>query len=291
MLMGETVLQLKSISKNYGQTVALKDVDLSFEPGIYGLLGANGAGKSTLLNLISTLLKPSTGEILYNGQDILAMGEEYRNILGYMPQQQSIYPNMSVLRFLHYMSALKGIDKRTRSNQIDTILKEVNLDSVKYRKIKTLSGGMKQRLLIAQSIINNPKVLILDEPTAGLDPVERMRLRNFIKRISSNKIIIIATHVVTDIEYIADKVILLKEGKILENATQEELINRTFVVERQVNHQEFEELINKYKVTRLLNQENDVVVRYIIEDTSEESKLKEFQVRASLDDVYLKWLG
>lgn len=219
-------LTINNISKTYGTEVALNCFSATLDTGIYALLGPNGSGKSTLMNIITDNLKADSGEITCDGENILDMGIRFREKIGFMPQYPGLYPNFSVERFMWYMAALKGVSKKDSAVQIQEILKEMELSDVIHRKIKTLSGGMKQRLALAQAVLGDPKILILDEPTAGLDPRQRISIRNYISKISLSKIVIIATHVVSDIEFIAKKVIMLKKGVIVDNATPGELINK-----------------------------------------------------------------
>lgn len=208
------MLELKSVSKKYGDKFALQDISLSLSEGIYGILGPNGAGKSTLMNIITENLSPDTGEVLWNGKQIKELGAAYRAILGYAPQQQGLYDTFTGCRFLSYMGALKGIPKEKIKGEIEEAANSVNLLEKMDRPIGTYSGGMKQRLLIAQAIMGDPKLLILDEPTAGLDPKERVNIREKIKALSEGKIILMATHVVSDIQSIAKEIIMLKSGQI-----------------------------------------------------------------------------
>ena len=209
-------LELKGITKQYGSKRALDDFSYSFEEGVYGLLGPNGAGKSTLMKIITQSVKPTGGEITLDGDDIFKQKEEYRKRIGYMPQQQTIYPFYTGRQFLNYMGLLKGEDRKSLDDKIQFYLEKVNLISVADKKIGTYSGGMKQRLLIAQTFLGDPDIMIFDEPTAGLDPKERIHVRNLIHDNSAGKIIIVATHVVQDIESIADCIVLQKEGKVAE---------------------------------------------------------------------------
>ena len=210
-------IEIQQLSKSYGNLLALNNINLTLTPGIYALLGSNGAGKSTLINLLTGNLKPSSGCILYNGKNISELNKDYRAILGYMPQQQGLYEQFNAYRFLNYMAALKGMDKKTTKTEIDRVLKIVNLQEDAHRLLGQYSGGMKQRILVAQAIMNQPDIIILDEPTAGLDPKERIRIRNIISEIAGDKIILFATHVVSDIEHIAKEVILIKNGNILDH--------------------------------------------------------------------------
>ena len=205
---------------------ALDDFSYSFEEGVYGLLGPNGAGKSTLMKIITQSVKPTGGEITLDGDDIFKQKEEYRKRIGYMPQQQTIYPFYTGRQFLNYMGLLKGEDRKSLDDKIQFYLEKVNLISVADKKIGTYSGGMKQRLLIAQTFLGDPDIMIFDEPTAGLDPKERIHVRNLIHDNSAGKIIIVATHVVQDIESIADCIVLQKEGKVAEADAPDKLVEK-----------------------------------------------------------------
>ena len=223
-------LQLECLSKTYGTVQALRKVTYTFKPGIYGILGANGAGKSTMINLITDNVSRDSGsdggKILYDGEDILKLGKRFRAIVGYMPQQQEIYPFYTGRMFLAYMGLLKGVEKKMLNDEIEKYASKVNLLDVLDRKVGTYSGGMKQRLLIAQAFLGDSKIIIFDEPTAGLDPKERIHVRNLIHDNSTGKIILIATHVVQDIEDIASQIMLLKKGVLIEMAAPEILTGR-----------------------------------------------------------------
>ena len=219
-------LALKGITKQYGSKRALDDFSYSFEEGVYGLLGPNGAGKSTLMKIITQSVKPTGGEITLDGDDIFKQKEEYRKRIGYMPQQQTIYPFYTGRQFLNYMGLLKGEDRKSLDDKIQFYLEKINLISVADKKIGTYSGGMKQRLLIAQTFLGDPDIMIFDEPTAGLDPKERIHVRNLIHDNSAGKIIIVATHVVQDIESIADCIVLQKEGKVAEADAPDKLVEK-----------------------------------------------------------------
>ena len=220
------MLEIRNLSKSYGKKVALNNINLKFDNGLYGLLGPNGAGKSTLMNIITDNLKADNGEILWNGIDYQTLGVKYRDILGYMPQQQGLYNGFTGKRFLNYIAVLKDIPKKEILLQIEESAKKVNLQNELDKKINMYSGGMKQRLLIASCILGNPKLIIFDEPTAGLDPKERVRVKKLMQELSSKSIVIIATHIVPDIENIAKEIVILKEGVLIEKNTPEKLIEK-----------------------------------------------------------------
>ncbi len=210
-------LVLDRIAKQYSGTTAVDRISADLQPGVIGLLGANGAGKTTLMRMICGILKPTSGTIcLKTGkEDLMASEEMYRDVLGYLPQDFGYYPNFTGRDFLMYMAALKGIDKPAAKRKCEELLKTVNLENAADKKIKTYSGGMKQRLGIAQAVLNDPKILILDEPTAGLDPKERVRFRNLIAELGRDAIVILSTHIVSDVEHIADRILMMKEGRVI----------------------------------------------------------------------------
>lgn len=213
------MLCLHNIAKKYKGKIALEHVSLELDNGIYGLLGPNGAGKSTLMNIITGNIKPSDGQVLWDRHDIKILGSKYRSIIGYAPQQQGLYDTFTGKRFLSYMATLKGIPKKDMSQEIDRVLEYVNMTEDADRAIGTYSGGMKQRILIAQAVLGNPKLIVLDEPTVGLDPKERVRIRERISELAGDKVILVSTHVVSDIEPIAGEVILIKSGSIIDKDT------------------------------------------------------------------------
>ena len=218
-------LQLTEVTKRYGEKVALDHFSYTFHPGIYGILGANGAGKSTMMNLITDNLRRDDGSITFNGDDIRKLGVDYRRVLGYMTQQQGLYEGMTAESFLVYMARLKEIPKKAVSCEVDRVLEMTNLTDVRHKKVGSFSGGMKQRAMLSQALLGDPKVLILDEPTAGIDPRERARLRDHIYRLAQDRIVLLATHIVSDIEAIADSILLMKQGKLLRSGTARELID------------------------------------------------------------------
>lgn len=286
-------LEINNLNKTYksGKVKALNDFSATLTPGVYGLLGPNGAGKSTLMNIITDNLKADIGGIFYNGEDVQKLGKDFRSVLGYMPQQQGLYDDFTLNRFLWYMAALKGLRKKETKLKITRLLETVNLTDSTHKKLGSFSGGMKQRALIAQALLNNPEILILDEPTAGLDPKERIRIRNFISEIAENKIVILATHVVSDIEFIAKEVMLLKQGKLLACDTTDNLLNRIedMVYEVIVPYGEVEQFEKKYNVSNIFRSGDKVIARVVSEDLPAE--LEKQIVRPNLEDLYLYFFG
>ena len=211
------MLSVNHVTKKYGKFTALSDITIEFGNGVYALLAPNGAGKTTLIKMLTTLIFPTSGEILWNGDEIVKLDEGYRDVIGYLPQEFGYYKNHSPHDFLMYLSALKGIDSKTAHRKADELLELVSLADVRNIKMRKFSGGMIQRVGIAQAMLNDPKILILDEPTAGLDPKERVRFRNLISSLSKDRIVILSTHIVSDIETIANRVIMFKDHKLLTN--------------------------------------------------------------------------
>ncbi|TYS62274.1 ABC transporter ATP-binding protein [Bacillus infantis] len=209
------MLTVNSVSKHFGSHAVLEDVQLEFSNGVYGLLAPNGAGKTTLIKMLTTLLHPGKGEILYSGQNILSMGETYRELIGYLPQDFGYYKNYTPYQYLQYLAALKGISKKEADEKIPHLMKLVALEGAVKKKMGKFSGGMIQRVGIAQAMLNDPKILILDEPTAGLDPKERVRFRNLLSDLARDRIVILSTHIVSDVESIANEIIMIKDAKVL----------------------------------------------------------------------------
>lgn len=281
------ILKLEGLTKDYKDKVALDGITFSFTPGIYGLLGPNGAGKSTMMNLITDNLNPTKGRVLLDEKSIDELGSEYRKLLGYMPQQQNIYPELSLRRFLYFMASLKGLKKSEAQKDINHYVRMVKLEDVLGKKLGTFSGGMKQRALIAQALIGNPGILILDEPTAGLDPKERIRIRNLISEVARDKIVIIATHVVTDIEFIAKEIIMLNSGNIIRSGSPSELLSELDgkVWNIFLSDEEIDEINVKYKVSNISRDAEGVIARIIAD--SYDGRWKKEVVRPNLEDLYL----
>lgn len=247
-------LEIKNLTKSYGNKNANNNITITLENGVYGLLGPNGAGKTTLMKQIATLIKPTTGEIIYNGKNIYSIEDEYRGVIGYLPQEFGVYKNFSARSFLQYMAALKGLDKREANKKIDELLNLVGLYDVRNKAIGKFSGGMKRRVGIAQVLLNDPKIIILDEPTAGLDPQERTRFRNLLSAISKDKIIILSTHIISDIESIAKETIMIKDGEMIMKGSHREILsdmNGKVYRIRTNDENQLSEIQSKYKVVNL----------------------------------------
>ncbi|MCI8333957.1 MAG: ABC transporter ATP-binding protein [Lachnospiraceae bacterium] len=283
-------LRLDRLTKQYKQKMAVDRVDMELKCGVYGLLGANGAGKTTLMRMICDIQTPTSGEIFYNGQNIKKMGEEYRNVLGYLPQNFGYYPEFTAYKFLLYIASLKGLGKKQARLRALELLDMVGLCNERERKIKTLSGGMKQRLGIAQAMLNEPELLILDEPTAGLDPKERVRFRNLISSFSRNKIVLLSTHIVPDVEYIADEILVMKDGKFLHRGAPEVITReaRGLVWECRVDSKDAVRYVEKYNVGNLKNAGKETVLR-IISDTRPMEGAAEAE--PTLEDLYLYYFS
>lgn len=280
-------LNINNLKKDYGSFTALNGFSYEFTAGVYGLLGPNGAGKSTLMNIITDNIKATSGEVKFNEKPTSEMGAEFRKILGFMPQQQGLYPNFTLERFLYYMAALKGMEKKEAKEDITRLLKLVNLTDCMSKRLGGFSGGMKQRALIAQAMLGDPQIIILDEPTAGLDPKERIRIRNLISEIAFEKIVIIATHVVSDIEFIAKEVLLLKRGEIINAGKPHELCQSISgnVFEISATEDKLPEISGKFKVGNISKDEKNIYVRVISENSPSGYEYK--QCKPDLEDLYL----
>lgn len=285
---GETMnLIFDKVTKKYGDLIALNNFSYNFSSGVYGLLGPNGAGKSTMMNLIVDNIKLSSGVIEYEGSNIPEMGTDYRKLIGYMPQQQGIYPDFTLERFLWYMASLKGIGKSEAKKQIPQLIQAVNLQNFTKVRLGGFSGGMKQRALIAQAMLGSPKILVLDEPTAGLDPKERIRIRNLISKIALNQIVIIATHVVSDVAFIAKEILLMKKGTLIDSGSPHKLCSSINgkVFELSCSENKLDEISVKYKVSNLIREKDDILVRLLSNVTPSEYSYT--SVKPDLEDLYL----
>ena len=283
-------LEFRNICKSYGPKVALSGINLTLNEGIYGLIGPNGAGKSTLLSILTGNLRPSSGEICFNGRNTDSMGREFRSRLGYMPQQQALYPGFSCESFLYYMASLRGMKPKRADARIAKLLRLLELEEVKNKPAKALSGGMRQRLLLAQAMLDEPDVLVLDEPTAGLDPRQRIAVRNLIAGAALHNIVILSTHVVSDVEYVARELILIQEGRILTKDTPQNLCaaveGRVWEVE--VPEESLEECYNYGLVSSLRRGRNGIMLRML---SGEKPPYRCRPAEPTLEDVYLDAFG
>lgn len=282
-------LELNNVIKSYGKKFAVNGLSIVFKPGIYGILGPNGAGKSTTMRMVCTVEKPGKGNITYNGSDIYAMGSEYRDKIGYVPQKVGYYPDYTALMFLKYIAGLKGITNEEKV--IKECLGIVNLWDVRDKKLRGFSGGMKQRVNIAQALLNNPEILILDEPTAGLDPDERMNLKNLVSSFSDEKIIIFATHIVPDVEDIAGRVVILDKGIIKVNEETGRLVNNTKIKVWQCNLKDVKDINyikDNYKTSRIQYHNGTADVRVISNVKPCENAVL---VQAGLEEIYKEYIN
>lgn len=282
-------MELKTIelTKKYGSKIAVNNMSITLTNGVYGLLGANGAGKTTLMRLLCNIQTPTSGTITLNGKNISRLGERYRSLLGYLPQHFGYYPDFSATDFLLYVASLKGLDSRDARSKTGELLEAVGLSNEARRKIKTFSGGMKQRLGIAQAMLNDPHILILDEPTAGLDPKERVRFRNLISAFSKDRIVILSTHIVSDVESIAEDIILMKAGELLHFGKPQEITSEIegFVWEFVVPSEYAERYAMSLNVSNLRNESNGQTTLRVISDQAPADN--SVRVRPSLEDLYL----
>ena len=283
-------IQLDNLTKQYGSRTAVDGVSIALKPGVYGLLGANGAGKTTLMRMICGVLEPSSGQIRADGKNIGQLGEKYYDRLGYMPQNFGYYPDFTAREFLLYMAAVKGLDKKRAGNRVDELLSTVNLTKMAGKKIRSFSGGMKQRLGIAQAELNDPELLILDEPTAGLDPKERVRFRNLISDLARNKTVILSTHIVSDISYIADTILLMKNGRFILTGSVDEVTGSIngMVWETVTDEQTAKGLMSRFPVVNLHHEYGLVRLRIV---SSNKPHADAVQVKAGLEDLFLYHFG
>lgn len=282
-------MELKTVglTKQFGSKTAVNDLSIVLSNGVYGLLGANGAGKTTLMRLLCNLQEPTSGKILLNGENIAGLGEKYQSLLGYLPQHFEYYPDFTALDFLLYVAALKELNEKAARKKSKELLEAVGLSGESRHKIKTFSGGMKQRLGIAQAMLNNPRILILDEPTAGLDPKERVRFRNLISAFAKERMVILSTHIVSDVEFIAEEIIMMKSGQIVQFGKLQNIISEINgqVWECIVPSARAEEYAATFNTSNLRNLENNKTVLRIIADRSPMDKA--VRVQPNLEDLYL----
>ena len=258
-------LSVHNLTKDFGGKLAVNNVSFSLSHGVYGLLGPNGAGKTTLMKMMVDILDPSSGEVLLDGVRIKELDAGYRDKLGYMPQEIGVYKNFSARKFLKYIAALKGITGKTADEKTEELLDLVGLKDVGKKKLGGFSGGMLRRIGIAQTLLNDPKILILDEPTAGLDPQERIRFRNIISELSENRIVLLSTHIISDMEFIAGKVIIMRNGSILKIDTTEKLLQEVTskVWTAVVSHSELNGLKKQYTIGNIIQRSNGIEVRIV----------------------------
>ena len=282
-------LTIYELTKRYKDKTAVDHVCLTLTPGVWGLLGANGAGKTTLMRMVAGILTPTSGKVRYDGIEVKALGEVYRDVFGYLPQTFGFYPEFTVADYLQYMAALKGLPKKEADMKIDELLHTLTLADVRNKHIRKLSGGMQRRVGIAQALLNDPDILILDEPTSGLDPGERIRFRNILSEFAQQRIVLISTHIVSDVEYIANRNAIMKDGKIIANGTTEELVKimKGKVWQGTIPAEQLHRYEHTLRVVTVRNEEGgNVSVRYV----SENPGLPESQAAAPrLEDLYL-WL-
>lgn len=283
-------LKVENLTKNFGNFTAVNHLSLTMTSGVYGLLGVNGAGKTTLMRMLCTLLKPSEGSISYNGEDIFQLDADYRKLLGYLPQDFGFYPEFTVQDYLLYIATIKGIKRAVAKKRVKELIAQVGLSKVANRKMKKLSGGMKRRAGIAQAMLNNPKILILDEPTAGLDPNERIRFRNLISELSEERLVLLSTHIVSDIEYIANEILLMKDGSLIRKGTSDELIQSMpenvwkCVVEKTA----VPSILKSHKVSNVKSEAHGAELRIISKEKPFAGAILE---EANLEDVFLYYFG
>lgn len=283
-------LQMVNVTRKFGDFCAVDDLNLTITNGVYGLLGVNGAGKTTLMRMICTLLPPTSGKILCDGKDIFKMDGEYRNLLGYLPQEFGFYPDFTVKDYLMYIASLKGIRSMIAGKRVKELLEQVGLAKSVNKKMKKLSGGMKRRAGIAQAMLNNPKILILDEPTAGLDPTEKVRFRNLISELSEERIVILSTHIVSDVEYIANEIWLMKEGQIVQQGDLDHMLAsmQENVYACKVLQAEATKMMKQFKVSNMKAERGMVELRIIADQPPIHGASV---VEPTLEDVFLYYFG
>ena len=283
-------LEIENLTKKFQDMTAVDGVSCTLTTGVYGLLGVNGAGKTTLMRMLCTLLKPTGGRILWDGKDIFELDGAYRRVLGYLPQDFGFYPDFTVRDYLRYISSIKGLRPAAARQRTALLLQQVGLEKAENKKMKKLSGGMKRRVGIAQAMLNDPRILILDEPTAGLDPNERIRFRNLISELAQDRLVLLSTHIVSDIEYIANEILLMKDGKICIAGTTEELTAGMpeQVWRVSVPRNEAASYTKRYKVSNIKTLHGEAQLRILsVERPADNAVLEE----AVLEDVFLHYFG
>lgn len=283
-------LKFTNLTKQFGDVAAVHNVSHTLSNGVYGLLGVNGAGKTTLMRMLTTLIQPTSGTITWNGRDIFQMDGAYRQLLGYLPQDYGFYPDFSVQDYLQYIAALKGIRESVAKQRIKALLSQVGMTKARGKKMKTLSGGMRRRVGIAQAMLNDPKVLILDEPTAGLDPSERIRFRNLISELSEDRVVLLSTHIVSDVEYIAGEILLMKDGEITVSGTAEDVIASmaTKVWRCSVKKEAMDSFLHQYQISNVKTIPGGAELRILSDAPPVPDALEE---NATLEDVFLYHFG
>ncbi len=283
-------LQFKNVTKDYGDIHAVDHVTYHMKKGVYGLLGVNGAGKTTLMRMLCTAINPTDGVILWDGKDIFSLGASYRSILGYLPQNYGFYPDLSVYDYMMYIASIKGLRSMTAKKRTIKLLEQVGLSEKRKNKMRTLSGGMLRRVGIAQAMLNDPRILVLDEPTAGLDPNERIRFRNLISELSEDRLVLLSTHIVSDVEYIANEIILMKEGKFFYTGTSEEIISNMnmSVWHCTIPKGELNNYLKKYLVGNVRTVSDKIELRVL---SKESPSTNAIQTEATLEDAFLLYFG
>ncbi|WP_132058255.1 ABC transporter ATP-binding protein [Halorussus amylolyticus] len=281
-------LRIEELGKKYAEGAwGIRDVSLELDEGIHGLLGPNGAGKSTLMSILATVMKPTTGTAYWDGTDIVSSPDAVRSVLGYLPQDFGVYPDLTLEEFLEYVAALRGLDSETASARIDEMISLTNLADVRNRKLKTFSGGMRQRVGIAQALLNDPDLLVVDEPTVGLDPEERVRLRSALSNTASGRVVVLSTHIVPDVEATANKIAILDGGRLRTHETVEDLVGRVAgdVYECLVAREQLSDIRDRYQVCSTVQRSDGVEVRLLAEAPPTDDAT---HVSPTLEDAYLR---